>query len=121
VSSVEAASSPVKLADFVTDVLTEAQAASVLEKQRLLQQYVDDWVGGQLGRQRGQPKPEAQRLNAWSCSRCGSRHAADFNYSGSYRRTMLLEEGSVALRIPPVRCRCRPGPTTTTTSAPTAA
>jgi hypothetical protein len=121
VSSVEAASSPVKLADFVTAVLAEAQAASVLEKQRLLQQYVDDWVGGQLGRQRGQPKPEAQRLNAWSCSRCGSRHAADFSYSGSYRRTMLLEEGSVALRIPPVRCRCRPGPTTTTTSAPTAA
>lgn len=105
-SSVEAAASPVKLVDFVTAVLAEAQAASVLEKQRLLQQYVDDCVAEQLGRERGQPKPVGQFTSAWSCSRCGSPRSADFNYAGSYRRTVVFDDGSVGLRIPRVRCRC---------------
>jgi transposase-like protein len=98
----------VKLSELVQAVMAEGRAASVAVKRELLQALVDETVGRELGRARGEPKAAAlaEQVSAWQCGRCASRRKADFSYSGSYRRVLAFEDGVGELHIPRVRCRC---------------
>jgi len=98
----------VKLSRIVELVIEAGRIASVREKGELLQAFVDERAAQELGRERGAPvrASQAGRVSAWRCRRCGSRQAAEFRYSGVYRRKLGLAEGTVTLRIPRLRCRC---------------
>ncbi len=106
-ASVECAGGEVKLHEFVSELTAQGRAASLAHKTALLQARVMAVVIEQAGRPpgaRGRPPEEA--LSAWRCSRCGSARQCDFNYNGSYQRTVVFADGSAQLRIPRLRCRC---------------
>ncbi len=105
-SSVERSLESVKLGEFIRDLGRRARAASVAEKQALLQKLIDGCSRLALGRGRGEPKPSPALSSRWQCSRCGTERAAEFNYSGCYERTVVFSDGEAIVRIPRVRCRC---------------
>ncbi len=106
-ASVDAAGAAVKLGAVVMGVRQLGRAASVGARAQWLQGAVDRLVAAQAGRGRGErERPGAEVLSAWRCSRCGSQRQRDFNYGGSYVRTVDFEDGSAQLRIPRLRCRC---------------
>jgi transposase-like protein len=98
----------VKLSEIVELVIEAGRVASLREKGELVQAFVDEITAYELGRERGEPVRASQvdRVSTWCCSRCGSPQAADFRYSGTYRRRVVFAEGSETLRIPRIRCRC---------------
>lgn len=106
-TSVNPQSAVVKLYTLIADAVRRGREASVAVKARMLQSAVDATVAWEAGRYPRQPRPpEDGPLSTWCCSRCGSRRKCDFNYSGSYMRTVVFEEGDALLRIPRLRCRC---------------
>lgn len=98
----------VKLSEIVEWVIEAGRCASLKEKAGLLQGFIDEVTAYELGRERGEPvrTSQAERVSAWRCSRCGSRPASEFRYSGAYGRTVVFAEGSATLQIPRIRCRC---------------
>jgi len=98
----------VKLSEIVEQVIEAGRCASLREKGELLQALVDEIAAQELGRERREllRASQTERVSGWRCSRCGSRRAAEFRYSGAYRRRLGLAEGTVTLRIPRIRCRC---------------
>ena len=106
-ASVECAVGEVKLHEYVAELMRQARAASTARKAELVQARVEAVVIEQAGRAPGQRlRPAEEGLSAWRCSRCGSQRQCDFNYNGSYRRTVVFADGSAVLRIPRLRCRC---------------
>lgn len=106
-ASVSALTAVVKLYEFVEETISRGRAASVAAKVGMLQAQVDATAARAAGRYPNQPRPpEVDPPSPWACSRCGSRRKCDFNYNGSYMRTVVFEDGDAVLRIPRLRCRC---------------
>ena len=97
----------VKLYALIAETIRCGQAASVGVKGRMLQARVNAIVAREAGRYPGEARPsEGEPQSGWCCTRCGSRRKCDLNYSGSYMRTLVFEDGDAVLRIPRLRCRC---------------
>lgn len=106
-TSVEIDSGVVKLYEFMEETTSRGRAASVAAKVGMLQAQVNATAARAAGRYPNQPRPpELDPPSPWACSRCGSRRKCDFNYNGSYMRTVVFEDGDAVLRIPRLRCRC---------------
>lgn len=106
-ASVDMFSGAVKLHGVIAEAIRRAQEASVAAKIKMLQAMVDGRVAREAGRYPREPRPpEDGPLSAWCCSRCGSRRKCDFNYNGSYTRTVVFADGDAGVRIPRLRCRC---------------
>ncbi|WP_461368580.1 transposase [Candidatus Darwinibacter acetoxidans] len=106
-ASVNPPAGVVKLYALIAETIRCGQAASVAARARMLQLRVNAIAAREAGRYPREPRPpEDGPLSEWCCSRCGSRRKCDFNYSGSYMRTVVFEDGDAVLRIPRLRCRC---------------
>jgi len=105
--SVGIVSGVVNLYVLIADAVTRGREASVAVKAQMVQSALDAIAAREAGRYPGQPRPaEDGPLSAWRCSSCGSRRKCDFNYSGSYKRTVVFADGDARVRIPRLRCRC---------------
>lgn len=86
----------------VVRVVDEATRAQLRQfKERLLGEALEHWVKAYLGppwRRRGrEPTP-------WVCWRCGPREACQVKRNGHYRRSLVVQEGVIRLRVPQLRC-----------------
>lgn len=106
-TSVNPVSGVVKLYEVIAEAVKRGREASVAARARMLQSAVDAIAAREAGRYPRQPRPpEDGPLSAWRCSSCGSQRRCDFNYNGSYKRTVVFEDGDAVLVIPRLRCRC---------------
>jgi transposase-like protein len=88
-------------------VQAQLRAAISRVVQETMQQALADEVTALLGRAPYQRRVTApQRRAGARCSRCGQDWAPRFRRAGSYPRTLLTLEASVALRVPRVSCVC---------------
>jgi transposase-like protein len=69
----------------------------------MLQKSLEAEVAGELG-DHGAVRTES--LTLWHCRKCAERSAKQFRRNGHYRRCLTVREGTIALRMPLVRCRC---------------
>ncbi len=86
----------------VVRVVGEAGRAQLREfKERLLEEALEQWVKAHLGSrwQRRGRKP-----TPWVCWRCGPRDACQVKRNGHYRRSLVVQEGVVRLRVPQLCC-----------------
>jgi transposase-like protein len=98
----------VKLHEVVAAAGKLGREASVAAKAGMLQARVNSLAAAEAGRAAGERTRASEDgpPSAWRCSLCGSRRKRDFNYNGSYMRTVVFAEGEAALKIPRLRCRC---------------
>jgi transposase-like protein len=90
--------------ELLGDKESYIRAISLQITTQMLQKSVEAEVSAELG------LPYEERgdgLSTWQCRRCGTHNRREFRRNGHYRRALTVREGTVALRMPLVRCRCR--------------
>jgi transposase-like protein len=80
------------------------RAMSVELTTRMLQQSVEAEIAEVMGQHYAE---RVAGVSTWQCRRCGTRDRAQFVRNGHYRRALTVREGTVTLRMPLVRCRCK--------------
>lgn len=89
---------------LVADKESYIRAIGLQITTQILQKSVEAEVADELG------LPYEERsdgLSTWQCRRCGTHNRREFRRNGHYRRSLTVREGTVLLRMPLVRCRCR--------------
>jgi transposase-like protein len=81
------------------------RAASLEITTRILQQSLEAEVTTEIG------PSYADGLSGlsltWSCRDCGTHDRRQFRRDGHYRRSLTVREGTIALWMPLVQCRCK--------------
>jgi transposase-like protein len=89
--------------DLLSEKEQRIRQVSLVITQEMLQKSLEAEVAGELG-DHGAVRTES--LTIWHCRKCQERSAKQFRRNGHYRRCLTVREGTIALRMPLVRCRC---------------
>ena len=88
---------------LLTEKEQHIRPVSLAITQEMLQKSLEAEVAGELG-DHGAVRTES--LTLWRCRKCEERSAKQFGRNGHYRRCLTVREGTIAVRMPLVRCRC---------------
>jgi len=80
------------------------RAMSLEITQQMLQKSLEAEVTAELGEHYAD---RSDGFSDWACRRCDSHNRGQFRRNGHYRRSLTVREGTVTLRMPLVRCRCK--------------
>ena len=81
----------------------ERREKALIDAQEWFQSQLEAETAQELGERRA---PRSGVSETWQCRRCGQSQRALFRRNGHYRRTLLVREGQITVRVPVVRCRC---------------
>lgn len=80
------------------------RAVSLEITTQMLQKSLEAEISEELG---GRYAERGDSLSEWRCRRCGTQNVGEFRRNGHYHRSVTVREGTVHLRMPLVRCRCK--------------
>jgi len=81
----------------------QARAAILVLTRDILQRTLEQEVMAELGPRRAR---RSDQVIAWACRQCGERRQRFIRRNGHYRRGLTIQEGTIELRVPLLRCRC---------------